>query len=111
MIIMGTSPDASFVYYLREGHFAHDDCAESATVQVSVRITGDDALTVESVELWSCEACNLCSDEPRNHTLHDSLSDALDRLPPPPPGEMDVDDLAAQMLIDMAQARTEAAAA
>ena len=34
-----------------------------------------------------------------------------DRLPPPPPGEMDVDDLAAQMLIDMAQARTEAAAA
>lgn len=109
MILLGTHATGALVYYLREGSFTHAGCSASAQVQVSVRIAGIDEPNIESDESWTCEVCGF-EDTGRDPAVHATLADALRRLPPPPPGELDVDDLAAQMLQDIARTRAEDAA-
>jgi hypothetical protein len=104
MIIMGTHANGAVVCYLRDGHFGHPGCTASAQVQVSVQLSGVTDTVIESAEAWTCEMCGL-SDPERQRVRHLSLADALTRLPPPPPGEKDVDELAAEMLSDIALIR------
>jgi len=108
VIIMGTHASGAVVHYLRDGHFVHPGCTASAQVQVSVQLSGVADPVIESVEVWTCEICGL-SDDARQRAQHPSLADALSRLPPPPPGEKDVDELAAEMLSDMTGIRAASA--
>lgn len=107
MIQMTVNAERAMIMYLREGNFPHGGCSDSATVGVLVQVSAPDLSDVRSIEHWKCEACGL--DEHRDERSgHSDLADALRRLPPPPPGELDTDELAERILADIGISRAQA---
>lgn len=104
--LLGTHNEGAFIWYDRDGEFAHAGCAESARVQVNVRLEGVENPRIESMERWSCESCGL--QEERDEKAHATLLEALDRMPPPLlPGDLRGEALVEELNDEMAQARRE----
>jgi len=106
--LLGTADDFAIIRYLREGDRKHQGCQVEADVEVRVLLDGATEPTISSVEKWTCDVCGL--DELSVEVGHDTLTDAMLRLPAPRPGELRGEALTDDLHARMAHARREHAA-